>query len=145
MTKSNENYVLDTNIIIASFSRHSPFHWIFRKLIDKEFDISVTNEIIEEYAEKITEFYSPKTAKEITEFLLVASNVRKVTPYFRWNLITADPDDNKFVDCAIVANADLIVTNDRHFNTLRAVPFPRMTVKNLKEFSEFCNMPYLQD
>ena len=38
---------------------------------------------------------------------------------FRFNLITVDSDDNKFVDCAIQANARYIMTN-RHEKGLGA-------------------------
>ena len=38
-----------------------------------------------------------------------------LTPYYKFNLIKSDPDDNKFVDCAGIANAKFIVTEDRHF------------------------------
>ena len=36
-----------------------------------------------------------------------------------FNLITADPDDNKFADCAIAAEADFIITADQHFEVMR--------------------------
>ena len=34
-------------------------------------------------------------------------------------LINADPDDNKFFDIAVAANADYLVTNDAHFNMVK--------------------------
>jgi putative PIN family toxin of toxin-antitoxin system len=142
---ANENYVIDTNIIVASFSERSPVHWIYKKIENKEFDISVSNEILEEYAEMVAEFYSPEASQEMTEFLLIAENVRKIVPYYRWNLITADPDDNKFIDCAVASSANLIVTNDRHFKILKPNDFPMLEIKNLKEFSEFFGIPYLLD
>ena len=49
--------------------------------------------------------------------------------------ITEDPDDNKFVDCAIAADAELIVTNDKHFDVLRTVSWPKLTIIKLKEFA----------
>ena len=30
----------------------------------------------------------------------------------------ADPDDNKFADCAIATHADYVITQDRHFSTM---------------------------
>ena len=45
-------------------------------------------------------------------------NVRRVAPTFRFRLITADADDDKFADCAIVADADCVVTEDGHFDVL---------------------------
>ena len=53
---------------------------------------------------------------------------------YKWNLITADPDDNKFVDCAVAANAKYIVTEDHHFNVLKTVVFPVVNVINIDEF-----------
>ena len=41
-------------------------------------------------------------------------------PQFRFRTITTDPDDNKFVDCAIAVDADFILTSDRHFEALRS-------------------------
>ena len=45
-------------------------------------------------------------------------------------------DDDKFVDCAIAANADYIVSEDSHFNALKKIPFPLLTVLTLDEFKE---------
>ena len=57
-----------------------------------------------------------------------------ITPHFQWNLISADPDDNKFVDCALNAGADYIVTNDRHFNVLKTLDFPPIKVIDIETF-----------
>lgn len=50
------------------------------------------------------------------------------------NLIIADPDDNKFVDCAIAANARFIVTEDHHFNVLKDITFPSVAVVSIDDF-----------
>jgi predicted nucleic acid-binding protein len=63
-------------------------------------------------------------------------NLLYVNKYYFWRLITIDPDDNKFVDCAIAANADFIVTDDKHFNVLKNVAFPSVKVINAAEFLE---------
>lgn len=39
-------------------------------------------------------------------------NVEKVDAFFQLNLIKIEPDDNKFVDCAFVGNAQYIVTDE---------------------------------
>ncbi len=51
-------------------------------------------------------------------------------------LIPNDPDDNKFVDTAFAFNAHFIVTNDRHFNVLKNIEFPKITVIKVEEFVE---------
>ena len=61
-------------------------------------------------------------------------NVLRKDPYFRFHLIEQDPDDNKFVDCAIVAGADYIVSEDAHFRVLSTIPFPKVNVILLDDF-----------
>ena len=77
---------------------------------------------------------SMAAAKIAVETILRANNVLRVDARFRFELIKADVDDNKFVDCAIVANADYIVSEDTHFNVLNSIPFPKVKVKRLQEF-----------
>ena len=55
-------------------------------------------------------------------------------PHFRLGLITEDPDDNKFVDCAFAANADYLVSDDKHFNIIRRIPFPQLNLVRMAEF-----------
>ena len=54
--------------------------------------------------------------------------------YYSWNLIYNDPDANKFVDAAIAANAEYIVTDDAHFNLLKSLKFPRVKIITAREF-----------
>lgn len=79
---------------------------------------------------------SSELAQSVIQALLNRPNVVKVTPTFFFNLIVADPDDNKFVDCAICGTAELIVTNDGHFNVLKTIEFPVVDVKSIQEFVE---------
>ena len=54
--------------------------------------------------------------------------------YFKWRLIEADHDDDKFVDCAFAANATYIVSDDKHFDVLKSITFPRIAVLKLVQF-----------
>ena len=55
--------------------------------------------------------------------------------YIHFGLIEKDADDNKFVDCAIAADAEYIVTNDAHFNVLKEIDWPKVVVKTIEEFA----------
>ena len=79
---------------------------------------------------------TPEIAENVADLLLKSKNVELINPEFRWGLITADPDDNKFVDCAFAAGATYIVSDDSHFNILRDITFPQLLVLRLKEFLE---------
>lgn len=50
---------------------------------------------------------------------LLDRTIREVLPSFRFRTITGDADDDAFADCAIVADADFIITGDRHFDAMR--------------------------
>lgn len=73
-------------------------------------------------------------AKNVIDLLLKSKNVDYITPHFKFGLITADHDDDKFVDCAFAANATFIVSDDKHFDVLKDIPFPKLLVLKLKEF-----------
>jgi uncharacterized protein len=96
----------------------------------------ISNEILLEYEEQLTDFYSPRTAELVLSIFLTASNVTFAEPFIRWHLISDDPDDDKFADLAISANARCLVTNDHHFNVLKDLPFPTVKVVSLTEFQQ---------
>ena len=137
----NKYIVLDTNCLLQSLSRRSSYYKVWEDFILGKYTLCVSNEILEEYEEIIASHMSPLAATIAVETILRANNVIRVDARFRFDLITVDQDDNKFVDCAIVSNADYIVSEDSHFNVLKNIPFPHVEVKRLKEFYEdLCSM-----
>lgn len=132
----NLKFVIDTNILLVSVSEKSPFHWVFKKIRNGELDLAVSNDILTEYREIISGKLNTHTAGYVCEFLSIAENVHRVDPYYNWDLIKQDRDDNKFVDCAVASNADYIVTNDRHFNILKNIGFPEVRVIDFNEFEK---------
>lgn len=128
--------VLDTNVLLVSISRRSRHHPIFEAFEQKKYDLLVTTDILLEYEEIIGEEMSPTLAHNVVMGIREAGNVQTIHKYFFWNLITKDPDDNKFVDCAIAGSADFIVTNDRHFKQLKKIDFPKVKILSADEFME---------
>ena len=128
------NIVLDTNCLIMSLSRRSPYYPVWRDFVDGKYTLCITNEILFEYHEILTKRYNNLIANTVLKELIESPNVEHINPTFRFNLITADPDDNKFVDCAVIAGATYIVSNDRHFRELDRYDFPKVDVCNLSEF-----------
>ena len=129
-----ENVVIDTNCLIMAVSSRSNYHKIWQSFLNGKYTLCISNEILEEYAEVISRNISVNVARYVVFTILERKNVSLITPYYNWKLITADPDDNKFVDCAIAANAKFIVTGDHHFNVLKDIPFPSVPVVNIDEF-----------
>lgn len=127
--------VIDTNIFWVSIIRRSSTNWIFQSLIDGKFTLCLTTDILYEYEEIITQRLGKQVAINILEVIDNLPNVEFITNFYFWNLIQADGDDNKFVDCAIACNASFLATNDKHFNILKEVDFPKVNVINLQELS----------
>jgi len=126
--------VLDANALLVSISKKSIYRPILDALINGEFDIILSNEILSEYVEIIERKANAVVANNIAEMLLSLVNLKKVEVYFEWKLINRDPDDNKYTDAAIVGAADFIVSNDQHFQILKSIDFPRVNVIGIEEF-----------
>lgn len=128
--------VIDTNCLLQIIARRSPYRPIWDSFLSGSFDLCVTNEILEEYQEILEQQITPTVAENIVLLILNQENVQLIAPYFRLGLITTDPDDNKFVDCAFAAGADYLVSEDSHFEMLRKTPFPQINLVTLDEFMQ---------
>ena len=126
--------VLDTNCLLACIAHSSKFHSVWTNFLNEEFCLCVSNEIMTEYEEVLVLKTSQTFAEMIIHIILNSENVVFVNPHYRFELITADPDDNKFVDCAIIANADYIVSQDAHFDILKKISFPKVNVIRIEDF-----------
>ncbi len=131
------NVVLDTNCLLVSISRRAKEYIVWRGIIEGKYNLCVTTEILEEYQEIISEQTTPEIGQNVIYTLLNLKNVKLITAHFRFGLITTDVDDNKFVDCAIAANAHFIVSNDKHFKELETIEFPKVRCINLVTFIKY--------
>ena len=126
--------VLDTNCLIASLSKSGQYYPVWKGLQTGRYILCVSTDILEEYAEIITQKMSVNVATNVIHLLLESEFVELVNPYFSLRLIEADHDNDKFVDCAFAANATYIVSDDKHYDVLMEISFPQLLVLKLKEF-----------
>jgi putative PIN family toxin of toxin-antitoxin system len=115
-------------------SRHSQYRPIWDAFLSEEFQLCISNEILEEYQEILEQQTTAQIAENVILLILNKKNVIFVDPHFRMGLVTEDPDDNKFVDCAFAANADYLVSDDKHFEVLKQIPFPQLNLVRMSEF-----------
>jgi putative PIN family toxin of toxin-antitoxin system len=118
---------LDTSVFLQMFGRKQSFYSILRALLDGWFVLAVSTEILLEYEEVIVKLSGAERWRDVSAFLeLLAQlhgNVRQIEPHYRFGVVVADPDDNKFCDCAIAAEADFVVTEDSHFAVLKSAGY----------------------
>jgi putative PIN family toxin of toxin-antitoxin system len=130
--------VLDTNCLVQILPRQAEHRWMYDAILGGEISLAVTTEILDEYVEVHDTFFgSDVLGNYVTKAILELPGTQKTTVHIRWKLITDDPDDDKFVDCAIAANADFIVSDDRHFKILKKIGFPKVIAIKLEDFKKF--------
>lgn len=126
--------VLDTNVLLISLPVKSRYRPIFDALKNGDFELVVSTDILLEYHEKIAEKTTSEIAENVLKFILSLENCILQSTFFEWGLMHNDEDDNKHVDCALVGNADHLVSEDRHFNILKDIDFPRLSVIKVDDF-----------
>ena len=112
----------------------SPYHKIWKNVLSGNICLCVNTEILYEYEEIIAEKTTREIAHNVVEAIARLHSTIYQETYIHFGLIEADADDNKFVDCAVAANAEFIVTNDKHFDILKHINWPKVSVIAIKEF-----------
>lgn len=113
---------IDTNVLPGMFGRTAPFLALRRGLLARRLTWALSTEILLEYEEVVAREMGAGAVERLMVFIELADRargvIRRVSRSFRFHTITSDPDDDAFVDCAIAANADFIITSDHHFKAL---------------------------
>ena len=128
--------VIDTNCLLRMIPIRSKYRQAWEAFLNGEYVLCVSNEIISEYEEIFSEKVSSQFANNIITAILRNPCTRQYDPQYHFGLISQDADDNKFVDCAIIANADYIVSEDSHFKELNTIPFPQVRLLSLPQFMQ---------
>jgi len=126
--------VVDTNVLLVSINPASRFNPIFRQAISGDYALCISNSILLEYEEVFKTKINLKMADAAIAALLYSPFILRYDPRISWKLIFSDPDDDKFTDCAIAANAEYLVSNDRHFNVLNQTSFPKLQLLSAEDF-----------
>jgi len=105
--------VLDTNnVASATYWRGKPAHcleaWVLRK-----YELATSHPILTEYEEVVARLAARYPNKRPTDWLSAIKQAAQL--YFPSTVAPsiADPDDEKFIECAVAASADYLVTGDK--------------------------------
>lgn len=128
--------VLDTNCLLQILGARSRYHFLFSDFLAGKYLLCVSTEILFEYEEILRKKASASAADLFMKVIARSRNLVRKDPFFRLGIIKQDEDDNKFVDCAFVCQADYIVTDDGHFDDASNSPFPSFKVLGLDAFAE---------
>lgn len=124
--------VFDTNVFISAFIvPGSQGEQAFLYARQGRFDLYTSVAILTETARKLREKFD-QSAEDVTEALKLigrASTVLK--PRAKVTVLDDDPD-NRILECALDAHADLVVTGDRHL--LKLKKFHNIPIIRLADF-----------
>lgn len=111
--------VVDTNVIVSGFLGGKPGR-ILDLYRDGMITLCLSDDIIAEYIEVLGRFRGmPQDAvNEFLDSLGAAGRVGWVTPSERFPGVTSDADDSMFLECAVAADAEAIISGDQHLLSL---------------------------
>ena len=107
--------VLDTNVFISGIFFSGPPSTILQAWRDSRIQIILSEEILEEYqgvAKELSSKFPAVDIGRIIELLTIYGEVFETKDISV--SVCKDPDDNKFIECAIASNSKLIVSGDKH-------------------------------
>ena len=88
--------VLDTNVLIGTLPRRAALRWLWDAYLGGAYTLAVTTEVLQEYQELLSNFYSPELGENVVNLIVKAKNTDLVTAHYKYVFITADVDDNNF-------------------------------------------------
>lgn len=71
--------VLDTNVLLVSISEPSKLHWVFKTLLEGEYTLCVTTDILAEYAEIIDQHMGVTASESVLGVLENLTNIELIT------------------------------------------------------------------
>ena len=113
--------VIDTNVFISSFFGGNP-----RKIIDlwrkEKLTLCLSKDILDEYIEVLGRIGlgDEDELEELLAFFSKGFNIIFTTKTPTINAVEADPDDNKFIECAVALNANVIITGDKALGEVKS-------------------------
>jgi uncharacterized protein len=123
---------LDANVYISGFVFGGKPKRILEMAIDGEIEVAVSDPIILEVRRHLLGKFGwsePRAAEAIES---IAEFAKHVTPTETIDSVPTDPDDNRVLECAVIAGSQTIVTGDD--DLLRLVGFRGIEIVTVTDF-----------
>jgi uncharacterized protein len=106
--------VIDTNIFVSSFFGGNP-----RRIIDiwktEKITLCLSRGILDEYIEVLQRIglQDEDELGELLSLFKTGFNILFTTKTLKVKVVKNDPDDDKFIECALALKAEVIITGDK--------------------------------
>jgi len=107
--------VLDTNVFVSGVFFGGIPGQILQAWRDNLIRIVLSEDIVKEYVDvldRLVDRYPPVSSEPILELLLSGTEIAAIKPLDK--PVSADPDDDKFIACALSTGTEVIITGDKH-------------------------------
>jgi putative PIN family toxin of toxin-antitoxin system len=125
--------VLDTNVFVSGVFFSGPSYRILEAWRDGKLRLIISPEILREYervGEELADRFPAIDLRPILELATVEAEL--FTPRELPEPICADPDDDKFIACALAGKSRMVVSGDKHL--LKLSGFRGIQVLRPREF-----------
>ena len=127
--------VLDTNVFISGIFFTGPPSQILTAWRNHKLQIVLSKEILDEYQKVARELSAKFPSVDILPIIGMLSVLCELVDTRSVNINACDdPDDNKFIECAVAGKCKLIVSGDKHL--LKVSYYKGVTVLNPRSFVE---------
>ena len=127
--------ILDTNVFISGIFFSGPPSKILKAYADQKFQLVLSQQILDEYqrvSEDISSKFPSIDLAPIIELITVHGLFIDTHGYTL--PVCEDPDDNKFIECAVASNCEIIISGDKHL--LKLSEFRGIAILNPRDFVE---------
>lgn len=124
--------VIDTNVFVSGIFFSGPPYQILNAWRDGKFQMAISPEILDEYqrvGEILAEDYPIIDLKPMIDYLIRNAEVYDAPPLPEG--VCKDPDDDKFLACALVSDS-IIISGDKHL--LNASGYRNIEVLKSRDF-----------
>jgi len=129
--------VLDTNVFISGIFFSGMPSQILQYWRQKKLQIILSKDILDEYQRVAGSLSIKFPSIDIMPIIELITIHGKFVDTQGLNItVCEDPDDNKFIECAIASDTKVIVSGDKHL--LRINGYEGITVLKSREFLETC-------
>ena len=126
--------VLDTNIVVSALlAKYGQPAKLFEAMINRKIENYTSREIIDEIESVFNrKEICERTDEKAREFIVkqYKKHSKTVSPKQKLSVVEDDPKDNKFIECAVEANAQYIISGDPHLIRIAKYSGIRILKKN---------------
>jgi putative PIN family toxin of toxin-antitoxin system len=128
-------FVLDTNVVLSAFLYGGKPKQVLQELLSGNIQLAISESLIKEIRGVLQRSMFGLSSQIVQTILSDYTGVASwIEPVEHFDLVQDDPNDNQFIDCAVAAKADYLITGDKH--PLKLATFRMVKIVSVDNFLE---------